>query len=258
MPVHLTFLGTSGAIPSLARDTTSLVVVADEGAILLDCGGSPLQKLLLARVDPARLTHVVLTHMHPDHAYGLPSLLQNLYLLGRRAPLPVFCPRAHVESVGALLDIFRLRRDGLVPVAIQGIEPREREPVFTLGPLVVTTSPNEHGTMPNVAVRVDGPPRGGVVYSSDTTPCDAVVRLATGAHTLIHESTFPHRDRGRFGAHSTAAEAGQIAARAGVERLLLIHIEADYHGDLGALAAEAGEHFGGTVEVAEEFTPYPL
>lgn len=30
----------------------------------------------------------------------------------------------------------------------------------------------------------------------------------------MHEATFPHRDRGRFGAHST--EAGEIVARTGV------------------------------------------
>jgi len=97
-----------------------------------------------------------------------------------------------------------------------------------------------------------------VVYSSDTEPCEAVVRLAAGAHTLIHEATFLHRDRGRFGAHSTAAEAGQIAAKAGVERLILTHIDALYHGEVQALAEEARAQFGGPVEIAEEFRPYPL
>jgi ribonuclease Z len=96
------------------------------------------------------------------------------------------------------------------------------------------------------------------VYSSDTRPCDAVVRLAAGADTLVHEATFPDRDRGRFGAHSTAAEAGEIAARAGVRRLILTHIEADYHDELEALADEARAKFGGEVEIAHEFVPYPL
>jgi len=113
--------------------------------------------------------------------------------------------------------------------------------------------------MPNLAIRVEVPERETVVvYSSDTEPCEAVVRLAAGAHTLIHEASFPHRDRGKFGAHSTAAEAGQVAAKAGVQRLILTHIEAAYHGELAALAAEARAHFGGTVEIAEEFRPYPL
>src|SRR3989449_8522573 len=94
--------------------------------------------------------------------------------------------------------------------------------------------------------------------SSDTEPCDAVVALARGADTLIHEATFPDRDRGRFGVHSTAGEAGAVAARAGVRRLILAHIEADYHDELPAMADEARRRFGGVVEIAQEFVPYPL
>jgi ribonuclease BN (tRNA processing enzyme) len=40
--------------------------------------------------------------------------------------------------------------------------------------------------------------------------------------------------------------------------LILCHVEADYHGELPALAAEARAHFRGTVEIAEEFLPYTL
>jgi ribonuclease Z len=112
--------------------------------------------------------------------------------------------------------------------------------------------------MPNFAVRVDVAGGGAVVYSSDTQPCEAVVALSRGADTLIHEATFPERHRGRFGVHSTAAEAGQVAARAGVRRLILAHIEADYHDEVDALADEARKHFGGVVEVARELALYPL
>jgi ribonuclease BN (tRNA processing enzyme) len=121
----------------------------------------------------------------------------------------------------------------------------------------VSTTPNEHGTMPNFAVRVDA---GGAsaAYSSDTVPCAAVAALARGVDVLVHEATFPHRDRGRFGTHSTAREAGEVAARAGARRLILAHVEADYHGELDALADEARAVFGGPVEVAREFVPYAM
>ena len=83
------FLGTSGAVASAARDNTSLVVAAGEGALLMDCGGSTVHRLRRLGVDPLTLTHVVVTHVHVDHAYGLPSLVRQLALLGRRAPLAV-------------------------------------------------------------------------------------------------------------------------------------------------------------------------
>ncbi|MBI2219272.1 MAG: hypothetical protein HYU51_18490 [Candidatus Rokubacteria bacterium] len=45
MAVRFAFLGTSAAVPSVQRDTTSLVFASPGGAILVDCGGSPVQKL---------------------------------------------------------------------------------------------------------------------------------------------------------------------------------------------------------------------
>ena len=253
---HFAFLGTSGAIPSPARDTTSLVFVVDEGAVLVDCGGSPVQKLRRAAVDPLALGHVIVTHLHPDHAYGLPALVQNLILLERQTPLVVHCRPEHVEPLESLLKLFGVwERPGMFSLWVRAIGPGEGAHAFELGPLVVRTSPVAHGAMPNFAVRADADGRG-VVYSSDTAPCEAVVALARGADTLIHEATFPDRDRGRFGVHSTAGEAGAVAARAGVRRLILAHIEADYHDELDALADEARRRFGGVVEIAREFVPY--
>lgn len=253
------FLGTSGAIPSATRDTTWLAFAAAEGTILVDCGGSPVQKLRRAGIEPAAVAHVVLTHIHPDHAYGLPALVQNFLLLGRQAPLTVWSRPEHVGPLRDLLGAFRLwERPGLFPLRLTPISLEIGAPAFGLGPFGVTTAPNDHGAMPNFAVRIDVAQGSSVVYSSDTAPCDAVVALARGADTLVHEATFPERDRGRFGAHSTAAEAGQIAARAGVRRLILTHIEAAYHDEVDALADEARKHFGGLVEIARELEPYRL
>ena len=258
--MHFVFLGTSGAIPSATRDTTSLAFVGASEVLLVDVGGSPVRKLRAAAIDPRRVTHVLITHIHPDHAYGLPALIQNLILFGRTVPLPIFCRAEHVQVLTDLVDLFELRtRKGSFPIPIHGVEPREGIEVLRTESFVVSASPNAHGRMPNLALRFEVPERRlAVVYSSDTEPCGEVVRLAAGADTLVHEATFPQRDRGRFGAHSTAAEAGQIAAKAGVRRLILCHIEADYHGELDALAAEARAHFQGIVEIAEEFRPYPL
>ena len=258
--MHFVFLGTSGAIPGAARDTTSLAFVGRSEIFLVDVGGSPVQKLRAAGIDPLGLSHVLITHIHPDHAYGLPALIQNLILLGRTAPLPLFCRLEHVDALTDLLDLFALRtRKGSFPVPVYGVEPREGIEVLRTESFVVSASPNAHGNMPNLALRFEVPERRvAVVYSSDTEACEEVVRLAQRADTLIHEATFPQRDRGRFGHHSTAAEAGQVADRAGVRRLILCHIEADYHGELPALAAEARAHFKGTVEIAEELRPYAL
>lgn len=148
-------------------------------------------------------------------------------------------------------------RAGLFPIRVAAIALDAGARAFEAGGLAVSTAPVEHGPMPNFAVRLEARGRA-VVYSSDTQPCEAVSALARGADTLVHEATFPARDRGRFGVHSTAEEAGEVAARAGVRRLILAHIEADYHGEVDAMAEEARKRFGGVVEIARELEWYAV
>lgn len=231
-----------------------------EESVLVDCGGSPVQKLLLAAVEPATLAHVVITHIHPDHAYGLPALIQNLLLLGRKDPLRVSCREEHVEALRDVLRAFGLlSRPELFPLSFDPVPARERHEVATTASFAITASPNAHGSMANMALRFDLLSRThAVVYSSDTEPCEAVAALARGADTLIHEATFTSRRRGRFGAHSTAGEAGDIAARAGVRRLILAHIDPEHHDEGDTMVQEAQAGFSGLVEIAEEFVPYPL
>jgi ribonuclease Z len=255
---RVAFLGTSAALTSSARDNTSLVFEADGVAMLADCGGGAVHRLQRLGIDPLTLTHVVITHVHVDHAYGLPSLVRQLMLQGRRRPLAVVCRPEHVETLQALLTTFRVweRPDGF-PLRLTPIELAVGAAAFTTGPLRVSTAPNHHGAMPNFAVRVDADRAGAVVYSSDTQPSDNVVALARGADTLVHEATFLERDRPPgHAAHSSAAEAGQVAARAGVARLILVHVGAAYHDDVDVLAAEARKHFDGDVHVAEELGSY--
>jgi ribonuclease Z len=256
---RFTFLGTSAALASAARDNTSLVVEASGVAVLVDCGGSTVHRLRRCGIDPLALTHVVVTHLHADHAFGLPSVVAQLAQLRRRAPLPVVCRPEHVEALRTLLTVFRLwDRPDRYAVQLAPIELSVGAPAFTTGGLAVSTAPNEHGPMPNFAVRVDAAGSGAFIYSSDTRPSEAVVRLARGADLLVHEATFAERDRPAGGPspHSSAAEAGQVAARAGVRRLILTHVGAPYHDDVTALATEARAHFAGEVEVAEELRPY--
>jgi ribonuclease Z len=96
-----------------------------------------------------------------------------------------------------------------------------------------------------------GEPRAGrtVVISGDTRPVESLREAARGADLLIHEATFNQADVARAieTGHSTALEAAEIAAAAGVRRLVLTHISARYSREAPELLAEARGAFQETV-----------
>ena len=139
---RVAFLGTSAALTSAARDNTSLVFEASGTAVLADCGGGALHRLRRLGVDPLALTHVVVTHVHVDHAYGLPSLVRQLMLLGRQTPLSVVCRPEHVEPLRGLLTMFRVwERPDAFALAADARRPRRRRPRLHQRPAA-----REHGT----------------------------------------------------------------------------------------------------------------
>lgn len=67
-----------------------------------------------------------------------------------------------------------------------------------------------------------------IALVSDTRPAKETVSNSKGADILIHESTFIEEQKGKAveSLHSTAAEAAQIAKKAGAKKLVLFHFSA--------------------------------
>lgn len=75
----------------------------------------------------------------------------------------------------------------------------------------------------------------------------AIVELAQGADLLFCEGAFLHADRQRAAEtfHLTARQAGEIAHRAGVHRLVVFHFSPKYEGRFDELEREAAVAFEG-------------
>lgn len=216
--LHL--LGTGASLSGPDRTTTMLAVESGESIVLVDCGGDAVQRMLAAGLDPRRIDLLILTHEHPDHVVAFPLLVQKLWLAKRGRPLPIRGPARALDQARRLFESFNTSGwRGLPPLDWGEVEARDGAPVWQDAPWRITAAPGRHGRTPSIGIRVEHRDGGGAVaYSSDTEPCDAIARLARGAAILVHEAT------GEFRGHSGAEGAARVAADAGAQRLVLVHL----------------------------------
>ena len=89
-----------------------------------------------------------------------------------------------------------------------------------------------------------------MVYTSDTAPLDSLTEFSRDADLLLHEAA------GATRGHSSAGMAGHTAREANARKLVLIHYQV--YADPAILMSEARLEFDGPIEVARDFSEYPL
>lgn len=247
MTERLVLLGTKGgpAIrPGGPMPTSSLLEIGGR-RIVVDCGLGVTKGLVDAGMPLKTLDLVFITHLHSDHVLELGPLLHTAWTAGLSTPVKVFGPagtEAYWRNFCQALDF-----DIEIRIEDEG-RPDIRELVtfdeFTEGPVM------EEGGLAVSALRVDHPPvtecyalrfaHGGrqIVFSSDTAHFPPLADFARGADILVHEAMLEagvDRLVERTGngerlkthlmaAHTLAADAGRIAADAGVGHLVLHHL----------------------------------
>jgi ribonuclease BN (tRNA processing enzyme) len=100
--LDLLFLGTGNATSYEGRATTGFLV---NGRYLFDAGSATLQQMKKARVDPAALQAVLISHFHADHFFGLPFLLLEYWISGRVDDLQIVGPPGIEARTEQLLDL---------------------------------------------------------------------------------------------------------------------------------------------------------
>lgn len=93
MSFELTILGSSAALPTSKRFPTAHLLNAGERFFLIDCGEGTQIRLRQFGINPSRIHHILISHLHGDHVFGLFGLLSTLGMLGRKVPLYLYGPR---------------------------------------------------------------------------------------------------------------------------------------------------------------------
>jgi len=247
--MRLTVLGKSPAWQDARGACSGYLVEQDDFALLLDCGHGVHSELRRVR---ERVDAVVLSHMHPDHFFGLVPFAYALTIAARatrRGRPKLLLPPGGRELLSSLEQLLAI--GGLLEEAFT-IESYEPESPLVLGPLALAFAVVPH-FVPTWAIAVEHQGRR-LVYGADCGVGDELVAFASGADLALLESTLaaPHPEGSRF--HLSAREAGEHARAAGAARLLLTHFSDEL--DSLALRREGAAGFGGAVELARAGATY--
>ncbi len=244
--MRLTVLGSAASYPGPGRACAGYLVRTAGTSLLLDCGNGVLANL--GRVaDPVALDAVFVSHGHMDHFADLFALQAALRYAptGPVPPLPLYLPVGLFERMAALLG----ERGGHELREAFRVHEVEPGAVIEVGDLTIAAHAVDHAESACAfVVTGDG---GRLCYTGDTRLGEAVRNAARGAGTLLADATLPEEYAGRA-PHMTPAEAGELAADAGVRTLVMTHLWPTV--DREAALLRARERFGGRVIVADENT----
>ncbi len=141
MELGLVFLGTSAAVPTRERGLPSVALVYRGSIVLMDAGEGTQRALGLYGLSGLRVEAVLVTHMHGDHVFGVPGLLQSMAMLGRRRLLVVAGPR----GLRGFLEAASMYTRWLPPYPVYIVELEAWERLMLPSGLAVTAFPVCHG-----------------------------------------------------------------------------------------------------------------
>ncbi|WP_394846210.1 MBL fold metallo-hydrolase [Pendulispora brunnea] len=245
--LHLVTLGTKGG-PTVRVDRIQPcnLLLVDGHPYVIDCGLGVTRQLVKVGVALGDCRSVFITHQHSDHNLEFGNLALSAWNANLSETMTFYGPppmaamlRSYLETNAFDIDT-RIADQGL-PDVRRLVAAREiAEPGLVL----------DDGRVRVSAARVNHPPieqsyafrfdtrHGSVVFSGDTTPSDALVKLARGADWLVHEvlhlpsldglvatgRTEPKLRAHLLASHTTNEQVGKVAADAGVKHLVLSHL----------------------------------
>lgn len=285
--MRLHVLGSGNPDPWPERFGSAFALEVGAQMILIDCGPATTHKLARLGIRPGRVGHLFFTHHHFDHNVDFPcfALARWDQSTGAEPPLRVYGPpptRAFVERLLGAEGVFandwiaRVKhpashlchqwRGGALP------RPQPEFVVMDLTPDSVikesswrATAARVHHIEPyleSLAYRFETSD-GAIVFAGDCGDCPAIRELARGADTLVLACAH----FGRTDANAALVdvitgtpEVASIATEAGVRRVVLTHVSANFlqPGVKERAIAEIARRYAGEIYFPEELTTISL
>ena len=266
---RLVILGTGNAMATHCYNTCFALCPPGGDILLVDAGGGNgiFRQMEAAALPYERVRHLYLTHGHTDHALGMIWVLRKITALmcaGRyEGDLHVHC---HSDAAALLRTVCTLMLPGkytaLFDQRVRFHIVADGEQADLLGMAITffdihSTKLRQFG----FAARLPSGLRLACLGDEPFNPLCG--RYVEGCGLLMSEAFCLYADRERFRPyekhHSTALDAGRIAASLGAESLLLYHTEDETLATRRArYVAEAASVFPGRILVPDDLDAYLL
>lgn len=268
--LSLIVLGSGG--PRAAGRAAASYVVAIEGTprYLVDAGPGAFARLGESGISTKALDTILLTHLHVDHAGDLPGLIKSRDLSGNDpVRFRIVGPSGHgvYPSTSAFVDRLFGAEGAFAylpafenPVTIDARDVAfdlERAPVsvFEENGVKVFAAAVDHRDVPALAYRIEYAGRSVVVTGDLASERGQIAPLAHGANVLVYDTSVlepPGSAPWLYKLHTSPKRIGEVAAEAGVQMLLLSHIQPDVDKQHASVLAAVRSSFPGEVLFAED------
>ncbi|MGM0568061.1 MAG: MBL fold metallo-hydrolase [Elusimicrobiota bacterium] len=240
--MKISFLGTSSAVATAKRDNTSLLFCSKKRSLLVDCPGSIYHKLLKAGMDPRNLDMVFITHTHPDHIYGLASLIHSLSPAGKFPD--IYVPPESIDKIRAFLGLFNLGCRASLK------EARDSLPFCDTRLFHTRHTPDSRGLIIKEEKKK-------IIYTSDTGPLDEKDNSLYGSHCLIHDCLGPEKFKNHFPGvnitHTGAETLGEIASKSKTQILIPVHFSGERGFSFDEIKSDIRKNYKGKLIIPRDY-----
>ncbi|MEM1573516.1 MAG: ribonuclease Z [Candidatus Methanomethylicaceae archaeon] len=105
MNAKVIILGSAGGLPTSERGLPAILIEYNGELILMDCGEGTQRQIMKAGYSLCRKMKIFITHLHGDHIFGLPGMIQSMNLLNRIHPLELYGPKGLKEFIYEVVGI---------------------------------------------------------------------------------------------------------------------------------------------------------
>ena len=251
------FLGTAASVAGKTRDNTSLLVICGSEKFLIDCPGSPVYKLANISENFKLIDKIIFTHTHPDHVYGLPSLIHSQYRVS--SELTICGSSGTVKFLKKLLSIYGLIDEKKFrKINWQEVSGTHSEVFFNSDRIKISCFLVNHSPESIGLKFIFKEVRKTVIYSGDTAACETTISEAKNADILIHDCLAPERFFIQYPIlrteHTSSLELGRIARKAQVKNLIPIHLAVEVKYSRQELIEEIKQNYTGKITFVKDLS----